>query len=366
MNEVKITPKQFISVIVLFELGSAIALSIGSDAKKDAWIVILIAFCLGILLNLVYYYIFKNNKFDSFTNIVHLLVGNILGRIFCIFYICYFMYIGGRVLRDFSDLITINTLPQTPLFAICIYMGIAIAYGNLHGTEVISRAGSVFLHLVIASIIFVYFLILLGRHINFYNLLPVLDNGWRPILKAVFPTMLTFPFGETITFIVFYHDVTENKKLFKTIIGALSLSTFILTLNIVLNIAVLGDSIYGKTFFPLLKTVSNIELGNFIRRLDIFVVFLLIICGYFKITLFTNAATRIYVDVFKVKNYKKTAIILPILVSIFAITMSDNLVNHLYIGLEIVPTYIHPLFQICFPLILAIITFIDKRSNRKK
>lgn len=178
--------------------------------------------------------------------------------------------------------------------------------------------------------------------------------------------MVTFPFGESIIFSVFYNNITENKKLFKTVMYGLSFSTFILTVNVILNISVLGYSTYGKTFFPLLKTVSNIELRNFIRRLDIFVVFLLIVGGFFKIVLFTNAATTIYVDIFKVKNYRKIAFIFSLLVFVFAITMADNLVHHLYIGLEIIPRYVHTFFQIGFPLILTIITFINRHTKNKK
>ena len=43
------------------------------------------------------------------------------------------------------------------------------------------------------------------------NFLPILENGWLPVIKHSF-LILTFPFGETILFMSFFNTIEEKKK----------------------------------------------------------------------------------------------------------------------------------------------------------
>lgn len=46
-------------MMFLFELGSAVVVSFGIGAKKDAWIAILLGVCGGIALFFIYYPVFR-------------------------------------------------------------------------------------------------------------------------------------------------------------------------------------------------------------------------------------------------------------------------------------------------------------------
>ena len=45
-----------------------------------------------------------------------------------------------------------------------------------------------------------------------HNIEPVLGDGIKPVLKAMFPALLVFPFGELVVFTIILTSVTELKK----------------------------------------------------------------------------------------------------------------------------------------------------------
>jgi spore germination protein KB len=47
MEKAKISVIQLFAMMFLFELGSALVVSLGSNAKKDAWLAILLGVCGG-------------------------------------------------------------------------------------------------------------------------------------------------------------------------------------------------------------------------------------------------------------------------------------------------------------------------------
>jgi spore germination protein KB len=66
------------------------------------------------------------------------------------------------------------------------------------GIEAFGRMGEVVFPSYIFSLIVIWILLLSSGEFNVNNLTPVFGNGLRPVLKELFPNVLTFPFGELI------------------------------------------------------------------------------------------------------------------------------------------------------------------------
>lgn len=54
MEEAKLSAIQLFALMFIFELGSALVVILGISAKKDAWLVILLGMCGGIVFNLLF------------------------------------------------------------------------------------------------------------------------------------------------------------------------------------------------------------------------------------------------------------------------------------------------------------------------
>ena len=59
MEKTKLSAIQLFAMMFIFELGTALVVSYGITAKKDAWLAILLGMCCGIVLFFIYYFLFR-------------------------------------------------------------------------------------------------------------------------------------------------------------------------------------------------------------------------------------------------------------------------------------------------------------------
>lgn len=59
MEKAKISVIQLFAMMFIFDLGTALVVSHGIHAKKEAWLAILLGMCGGIALFFIYYFLFR-------------------------------------------------------------------------------------------------------------------------------------------------------------------------------------------------------------------------------------------------------------------------------------------------------------------
>lgn len=365
MEKVRINASQMFVLVVLFEMGSALLFGIGSPAKQDAWIAILLGLGGGLLLFLVYYLLFMYYPDIPFTSYVQEITGKWIGRIIGFLYTVYFLYQATRVLRDFGELLTTTIYTSTPLLVIQTLMILTIIYAIHKGFEVIARVGQLFFGIVYFMGVLGMLLVVISGLIHLENLQPILENGWKPILGTVASETINFPFGEMVVFTMLLPYLNEQKKAKKACIGGMLLGGINIIITTVINIAVLGVELFTRSNFPLLSTISKIELANFIERLDVFFVLYSMVGGFFKISLYYYAAVIGITDIFNLKNYRKVMFPAGLIILIASVTIASNYAEHIDEGEKIVPYYLHWPFQIIIPIILLIIAFFRNMRQKK-
>ncbi len=351
-------------LVVLFEMGSAILFGLGTNAKQDAWMTVLLGMTGGIFIYLIYHRLFTFYPDIPLTGYLQKIIGKWAGRGLGLLYVTYFIYIAARVLRDFGELLTSTIYYQTPLFVINSLMIITITYALLKGFEVLARVGELFFITVYLMAIAGSVIILLSGILHFDELQPMLEHGLLPVIKTTLGETLTFPFGEMIVFTMILPQLNEPKKAKKICLWGIILSGINITITVIINTSALGFELYARSPFPLLSTIQRISLFHFIERLDVLFMIYLIIGGFIKIGLFYYAAAAGVADIFKISDLNK--IIFPIgLIIVFAsIEIASNLAEHSNEGLVLVPIYLHWPIQIIIPAVLLVIAFF--RNRRKK
>jgi spore germination protein KB len=363
----KIQPIQLFVLIVLFEVGSAVVVGLGIDAKQDAWIAILLGMIGGIGLFSLYVYLYTQFPTLSLTNYLEKIVGKFIGRILALVYIVLFLYIAARVLRTFCDLLLTTVLAETPILVVAIFFMLVICYGCYLGFEVIARTAEIlFPWVMLLSFLFVLFIIISGLP-KMENLKPVLEAGWKPVFQAVFPTILSFPFGESIVFAIFFPYLNQQKSGIIAGYLAIVVSGIILLIATTVILTVLGPFLASISTFPLMDTVEKVNLGKVFQRLDPIAIIMLIIGGFFKLSiLFYGAVEGFSSLVNKPKLTKFTIPIMAAAVIAMSILLSENWVEHVKEGSKIVPKIIYvPLFMV-IPFLLVVIVMIKKNFTRKK
>ncbi|MDR7001801.1 GerAB/ArcD/ProY family transporter [Neobacillus niacini] len=363
MEKIKINASQMFVLVVLFEMGSSILVGLGTGAKQDAWISILLGLGAGLLVFLVYYRLYLYYPDLPLTNYIQKIIGKWLGRMIGVLYIIYFCYVASRVLRDFGELLSTTVYTDTPLFIINSLMMLTIIYGIHKGIEVIARVGQLYFGIIYIMAIVGFSLIIFSGLIHMDYLKPILENGWKPVINTFLGQTITFPFGEMIVFTMFLPYIREPKKIKLVCLGGMILSGINIAITTVINIATIGTELFTRSNFPLLTTVGKIQLANFIERLDVLFMLYLVIGGFFKISLFTYAAVTGAADLFKFSSHRKLSYPIGLLILFASVIIASSYAEHITEGIVIVPIYLHWPFQIIIPITLLLIAFF---RNRKK
>ncbi|GKU26847.1 GerAB/ArcD/ProY family transporter [Clostridium folliculivorans] len=366
----KISSRQFLRMMILFQLGSAIAIPLATSAKQDAWIVILMGMTFGTILTFMYVNIFNKTEGNNLGKILEELLGKRLGKFISLLYIAYFLYTANRVINDFRIIIKSTALPQTPNIMIIFIMSIPVIYCVYLGIEAMGRGAVLLYKTVMFTVVILFGFAFINKLPKLERLEPVLEYGWGPIIKVLFPLAIAVPYGETITFMNIYSNVTDKDahKIRKTALFSNIISGLILALTSAINVAIISATIVEISIFPVLKTVGSIQIGTFIQRLDVLAILLLMLGGFYKILIFFYCSVEMTMTVFEVdlKHRNILIVILGIIMIFLSYFLMVNPIQHFHIGLEIVPLYVHVPLQFIIPGILFIISVAGKKNRYSK
>ncbi|MDF1996215.1 GerAB/ArcD/ProY family transporter [Peribacillus frigoritolerans] len=363
MEKANISGYQLFVLIFLFEMGSALLVPLAGEAKQAAWLVILIAMIGGFLLFFIYYGLFQYYPDQLLTEFVRSILGNFLGRIVAFLYILYFIYLAARVLRDFGDTLLTFAYPHIPLFVANAAFILVVVYTVRKGVEVLTRTGELFFVLENLLLMTFFLLIVASGMIHLNNLKPVIEMSVTEMVKMAFTKTIFFPFGEIISFLMIFPYLNEPKRLKKIGISSIAAAGIFLAIIMAMNIAVLGVDLTTRSQYPLLSLIQSIEVAGFLERLDVYFLFLLMIGGFIKISVFTYVAVTGTANVFNVKQPSRLAYPVGFVILLSSIIIASSFTEHMHEGLGAVPIYIHLPFQVIIPLLLLIIAFF---KNRKK
>ncbi|MCM3781352.1 spore germination protein [Neobacillus mesonae] len=361
MNRNQISSGQMISLMLLFEIAVAAVLNLGLAAGRDAWLASLISTLLGACLFWVYTSISKPFPTLPLTAISRKLLGKYIGNAVGLLYVIYFMYIGSRNLRDGANLVNMILLEDTPLVVIIFLMIACVAYVTYLGFEVLARTGVFLTAFLVVMILVTDILLFTSDSIHVDYVLPVLENGIGDIWKAISTDTLIVPFGEMIVFLMLLPYMRRPEKGGYIGVIAVLIGGLLIAQTMFVNIASLGLNIASRSPFPILSTISTIQISDFIQRMDILVVMTMIIGNFYRIALYFSAVLIGASDIFNIP-YRKLVIPLSFIFLLWSIGMARNFIYQIEFG--ILAFYsVHPIFLFFFPGLLLTAGWLYKRRQ---
>lgn len=356
--KMKISSYQLFFSIILVPYGSALLFFITPSAKQDAWIAMLIYILPAIMLQIVYTALWSKYSDDTIVTYMPKIFGKVIGTILSILYIIFFAYEAARVLRDITSLITITTMLKMSFNLITLLLISIVGYSVYLGMEDLCRAGQFILFMLVSFFILEWiFLFTTPGILKFYNLEPVLEKGIMFVIKEGWK-LITFPYGETVLLTMLYPFTVERSKVRKTAVLAITFLGILLTLNSIMFISVLGIDFASTSLFPLLQTMRLIRVGEYFDRVDIFLMLIMVVGGFIKISLFTYGAMLGTAQLTKLKDTKNLSIPFSILVFVTSLVIAKNYPQHIYIGQELTLTYVHLPLAVFIPSIALLVQWI--------
>ncbi|MDR6553799.1 spore germination protein KB [Paenibacillus qinlingensis] len=345
-------------MIILFEIGSTPLFALGSSAKQDSWIAMLAAALFGFLLLLMFVTIQRRAPDQDIIGLLRLCFGKMAGTIIGISFAIYFAYESMRNVRDFGEISNLTLLNTTPKYITMMIILLLASYAILMGVDTLFRVTEALLPLLAISYGLLIFLISIAHLIHLDHLLPVLENGFKPVLHAAFPDMVSFPFGQTIIFFMVWHMLPEQGKVKKLSLTAYTIVSLFLILMNVINITVLGTTLAANSTLPFLQTVQLIEVGDIFERLDVLVTLLLFLGLFVKMTTFFWGAVYAFAHIFPSLRKATWLVIVGSLIFISSF-FEPNYTIHVWLGLRI-SVKLYPLFQVVIPTLMFIVMLFRK------
>ncbi|MGG1368187.1 GerAB/ArcD/ProY family transporter [Priestia megaterium] len=364
MEKAKVSVIQLFTMMFIFNLGTALIVAYGINAKKDAWLAILLGMCMGMVLFFIYYSLFRQYPTLPLTGYARKILGKYLGWIIGLLYVLLFLYMAARNVRDFGDLLVSSTLTQTPLLAVNFSLVIMICYVLYLGIEVLGRTAEVFIVILLLFGVAGNFFVLVSGDFDFNQIRPFLEQGWKLPLRVAFRDVFFFPFGEMIVFTMLLPYLNRPKLVKKVWLSAIVSSGLLLSWTAILNIAVLSVDVVERSVFPTLLTIGKVNLFDFIERLDAIVVFTMLITVFFKVSIFLYGAVIGIVDLFKLNNRQQILLPIGVIIIFLSMTMASSFSEHLEEGHDVLHYYFIG-FHLLIPLLMFLVSMIRNGFKKK-
>jgi spore germination protein KB len=121
--------------------------------------------------------------------------------------------------------------------------------------------------------------------------------------------------------------------------------------------------------FPTYASTRIIRIGNFLQRIEASVAIVFMISGFTKSTVCLYSSTKGLAHLFNIKDYRRLAMPLGILMALYSIIIHEDAVKMLEWASKIYPYYAI-LHQIIIPVIVWIVaeikTLISNKNNTTK
>ncbi|MHA6483200.1 GerAB/ArcD/ProY family transporter [Paenibacillus sp. strain BS8-2] len=359
-----LTSRQLWMWAVLFNIGSAILVlpsTLANIAEEDAWLSVILAIGLYLLLIPLYSGIAKQMNGDSMTQYAVRLFGNWLGKFQLLTFIFFYPFLTSiMTLRNLSDFESSNILIETPTIVISAITMTVVCYGVYHHskTSALGRAAELSLPIVL----FFIFILLSSQLPNTQigNVKPFLSHGFLPILDGALQ-LLAFPFLNNILILFFMPWLQDAKKLSNVLwkTGIISGSIFLcltLTVITVMNAKMTSTVIYASHF-----SAKLVNIGDFFERIESVISVSWYICVFFRMGLLVFVTIHTLAQIMKIQRLHALLIPMLIIVLVLSSIVWNNNAEWIQ-SFSVSPIYAC-FFAIMMPLIWLCSGMIRKQVN---
>ena len=317
-----------------------------SIAGRDSWLTPLIAVLPGIYQALIIGSLGKRFPGQTLIQYLQTVFYTWPGRVLGLFYLFFFLHTNAIIIREFGELITTTIMPRTPLVIFNVVILLLCAYAIRGGLEVLARVIEISIPFII--IVVLVLVALTANNANFNNLLPILEKGISPVVKASLVPIAWQ--GEIILLAMFLPYLAKPEQGKYCAIIAQLLIGFLVSANIIAILAVLGPNHVAKLVFSTYSLIRDYSIG----RSDPFVIILWVTSLFGKIALFYYVTAIGTAQLFNLKDYRILVFPLGVLLATLSIFVVENIINIVEYMSKSFPPFAY-VFEYIIPTIILVV-----------
>ncbi|MED1781782.1 endospore germination permease [Brevibacillus fortis] len=281
---------------------------LAEHAGTDGWLSMFFGWGVSVLVSLVITNMMKLHPDKTITDLLTLLLGKWLGKVASILMSVYCAIAAIVVVVNSAFIINVWVLSQTPGYIIFMLFAIPIYIIIQGGLRIIARYSELVFYLTL------WMPLLLAaalKDANWLHFLPIIKEGWQPILSASIYTVLPFLGFELAYFVYPFLKKKQHASLGIVVANTLTLLVY-LHVTIICFAFFSPDEIKQYTW-PTLNLWKVIEY-SFLERIDI------IFLAFYLFILSTTVLTYMYfavfctTQVFGNRDHRKHLIVLLLLI----------------------------------------------------
>lgn len=328
-------------------------------ANQDVWIVLILAFAYIIVLN--YPMIFLMNKFRglTLTEMMDKVLGKIFSKIICFFFFLFFIYCFTACMLISALYIDLYIAPETPTWAVLIYILVPTSYAAYKGAGTIGRLSAFIVPFMMLTIII---FLLIGSQLMDFNILkPVLaDSTFLQLNQGAFLTGARY--SEILIFLVFSYFLKQKSSINKAYISALCVFGLFFFMILIPTITVLGIKLAKHCWNPYFIFTRQVSTYDFIERVQSINTLAWFPAILLKLMLYNFMASYVLSGIFKSKSHKKFVIPISVIGFITCLipVLNKSSTVELLRSDKVFPFIVIP-FTFILPLIITIIYFIKQK-----
>lgn len=256
-------------------------------AGPAAWLTSLPGLALALLGVYIFWLLLKPHPGKTIVEITESALGPVLGTVFNVVYVVFFLAVGITFSRIFSEALLVSILPRTPISAVHTGFIITALLGSYLGVEALARSARVTYPFVLGGVI-----ILLVSLYPFYNmsyLFPILGKG--PYQVFVQGGISCGVVSEVLIAAVIVHCFA-SRDLFPAAVSRAMLMGF--AYLVILELAIIMDANWraaSENTLPFYQLTRGIYLGRFFQRVEAIFVIIWGFIGMIKISITLYAAS---------------------------------------------------------------------------
>ncbi|MCT4618257.1 MAG: endospore germination permease [Marinisporobacter sp.] len=301
MNNISISDREGIILVMFFMIGETTLLSKGVEAGNKFWLVIILSMFISFFVIFMYarlQHIFQGN--DLF-DILEICYGKVIGKGMVVLYTWYAFHLTTLIIDNVVQFINTVSFIDTPKIIIILILLILCTWLTKEEFYVMVNWGKLFLPVI--SIFLFITVVLLIPSMDINNILPLLFiDEIEPIIEGTFNVSI-FPFSEILIFTMIISNLETKKSPYKVyFLGLLLSGIIILVFNIAVNL-VLGTDTVSSAYFAPYGAASRIKMGEFFQRMEVVVSIIMILGSFIKICMVLLGTCKGVSKVFRCPDY---------------------------------------------------------------
>ncbi|OAA92701.1 GerAB/ArcD/ProY family transporter [Clostridium coskatii] len=243
------------------------------QARRNAWLSVILAWILDVLLAVVYAYMGIRFPGQNMVQYSITILGKKLGKIIGILFPIFFLLVSAVLQRSLSIILNMVFFPKTPVELLLISSYLVIAYAVFKGIEVIGRVSEILGPFFLFSLILFFSFAI--PDIKLDRLKPQLEAGLYPALTGT-PLILSF-IGICIIMGMYIPICNHPENGFIAKFTAVSLGILIILMLVISTIGIFSYPQAKNMINISLELTRFVHLGQFFERVE--AIWLMIVIG---------------------------------------------------------------------------------------